>query len=207
MMSHIQQRGTNNMKSNKRKQKMWIIVSACLFVLFLSIGIWFFASYKKTGYWSIENYAKEFGLSGFPCSYEELKKVNGEPNNIEWFNDWPEDWYQEARIPRFYAYYDDVVFCCTINTLIYKDHWEDVPLDDYDIVSVLIPNNGTRYQFGSRHIGIGSSREAVEKAYANAPTCYEIDGEGKGYIENTSLYIRFLYDEKNKVRQISLRLE
>lgn len=142
-------------------------------------------------YMTDADYNECLRIPSFPCSYYEITRNYGEPISSK-----------TVDSARNY----------TMTEMDYKGisfFLLSKPTDDIysksRLVKVIITD--PEFSFGDMGIKIGSYAKDVASAYYNNPKAYEVDGEGSGYIDATGLYIRFKYNSKDQVDQITITLE
>lgn len=139
-----------------------------ILVIFLLILTY---NWKKTPY---ENsYFEKIGVNKYNYSYGNMVESFGKPNEIK-VN---ENGYIEA-------YYDDFIMSFWSND-------QNSSLMNIRIIS-------DKYKFGSRLIGVGSSKEEVVKAYINVKLSPD---DGFVYIDG-DVRVEFLFDNHGYVEEI-----
>ena len=159
----------------------WISsVVALLFFLYIMFFILenFFGdqAYQGNSKVYVKNYFEVVGLSS-EHSYSTVLRIYGEPSNIIQNDEF--DYY-------FKAQYEGIEFSLVKNK------------NDTFVSSVQIYS--AEYRFGSKKIGVGSTRDEINKVYKGFRTL-SIVGNGCGFIDR-STWLEFYFDENDQVNKI-----
>ncbi len=190
------------MERKKRKKKVFLIVLLAVFGLFsacFTAGYIYdqqFMPYNRASYLSDRGYARALGVAAL--DYEAIQKKYGEPENQSY---WVPESNSDVSIrdcvyPRFKVRY-------VVSKSIDGEN-------KYYLALLTITDEDIR--FGRMDIGIGSTREDVQKAYAEDPKIDEADleyssrdypGVDEGFSGEDWCRILFCYDENGKVESMA----
>lgn len=170
---------------------LMIVLAICIGVLIQKET----ANHPKK-YLSNEQYAEQLDVIGIPCTYADLIAHKGEACPIQRA-------VSASGVPFIVANDNGIDY------YFYPNIWgNDIPdqePEEYRLVEIRITDDA--YRFGRKRIGVGSTRSEVDYAYRRNLTCYEAEGLGSGYIDGDWLYVRFLYDQFDRVTQMTITLE
>lgn len=178
------------------------VILLFIILMVVAFNLWvYYEDAKFLGedqYMTNEKYAAVINAPYIYCRYTEFIEKN---KNTEYHT----EYRVINNVPRIELMGDGITY--TFYPYVYSYNLlgkeaVDRDTDNYRLVTIVITNDS--YRFGKKKIGVGSTRAEVEKAYRNNMECYEREGMGRGYIDGSWLYVRFLYDEEDKVTQISL---
>jgi len=190
------------MERKKRKKKVFLIVLLVVFGLFIACftaGYIYdqqFMPYYRASYLSDRGYARALGVAAL--DYEAIQKKYGEPESQS-------VWVDSTDADRELVAYQYPKF-----ELVYTD--AEYPSGDVIRRIVLIVITSEDIRFGRMDIGIGSTREDVQKAYAEDPKIDEDKLEysatiypdvDEGFSGEDWCRILFCYDENGKVESMA----
>ena len=154
------------------KKFMWIIGILVLIVII-------FIVVSNLNKYYVKNYFAVIGLPGSHL-YSDVKSVYGEPKNIIPGGD---DSYVTVQ-------YDGIDFMLMAI--------RDNPIDGDLACSALV--SSPEFRFGKDKIGVGSTREEIEKTYMKFKRIKEADC---GFIDGLT-WIEFCFDENDQVNKIAI---
>ncbi len=141
-----------------------------------------------------EDYAKALGLPNIACTYPDFIELKG-PGKEEIY-------YADSGAEGIIVTFNNIRYYFLQDT---TKNSNQNNKENYDLVQIVIRDPSIR--FGKHKIGVGSAKKEIEKVYRKNEVCYETELLGSGYIDGTWLYVRFLYDDNDCVKQMSISRE
>ena len=137
-------------------------------------------------------YSKALRIEKFLCTYYEFRESWAEPLVYA-----PIDF--ETEYDGFYAIYDGIKFL-----FLDMDNAHSGIKDSYLLFGAIITDE--KYEFGRLGIRVGTKKLKTQIAYALCPPLFETDENKLGYIDGIGLDVRFQFDKKNRVNEISIMI-
>ncbi|MCL2695509.1 MAG: hypothetical protein FWE69_04185 [Clostridiales bacterium] len=190
------------MKGRKWLKRLIISLgTACFIVLIVGIICQYQAERAASPndkYMTSDGYYKAVGVPPY-CVYKDVLKRHGEPMEIK------EYWVRDTLFG-YYLCYDCITFLCVDQGLV-DGQRDKIVSDPSEILCTRFIVTSDAYTFGKNKIKVGSTKAEVDWAYRRNMTSFEVPGHGGGYIDGFWSAVRFIYDENNRVTQITFNVD